>query len=396
MSDTGRGEEPNPEHQTTPEAPPSSACSPQCGIAGMDIRRRRGLLPRPLAANQQAGRRRFRRRRHDERHARSTSSSTVPGSSTDRDKANLFRAWPLVRPPKTGDGLRVPASASSTPTIPPPIISATRPETFRCAPSARRRRPVRTCSVGEISSSTPQGESFAISEARGGSERQREPLRQARAARGLQRGQRPRGPARRLGPDIGIRDRRSRSPAASLKPVRGRMTAIDRGQSFEVIVDYAHTPSSFQTVFPPLRARVKGRMICVFGSGGERDVEKRPSRAASPPTGSTSSSSPTRTRGARTDGPPRGDRRGLPRARAGRAPLPHPRQARRHPQGLLPRRSRATSSPSSARATRTRSSTRTGAIPYDEIGEAEKPSPNCSRMPATSDIDLLKLGHEER
>jgi UDP-N-acetylmuramoyl-L-alanyl-D-glutamate--2,6-diaminopimelate ligase len=61
-----------------------------------------------------------------------------------------------------------------------------------------------------------------------------------------------------------------------LRPVRGRMTAIDRGQSFEVIIDYAHTPSSFQTVFPPLRARVKGRMICVFGSAGERDVEKRP------------------------------------------------------------------------------------------------------------------------
>jgi UDP-N-acetylmuramoyl-L-alanyl-D-glutamate--2,6-diaminopimelate ligase len=61
-----------------------------------------------------------------------------------------------------------------------------------------------------------------------------------------------------------------------LRPVRGRMTAIDRGQGFEVIVDYAHTPSSFQTIFPPLRARVKGRMICVFGSGGERDVEKRP------------------------------------------------------------------------------------------------------------------------
>ncbi len=61
-----------------------------------------------------------------------------------------------------------------------------------------------------------------------------------------------------------------------LRPVRGRMTAIRRGQPFEVIVDYAHTPSSFQTVFPPLRARVKGRMICVFGSGGERDVEKRP------------------------------------------------------------------------------------------------------------------------
>jgi UDP-N-acetylmuramoyl-L-alanyl-D-glutamate--2,6-diaminopimelate ligase len=61
-----------------------------------------------------------------------------------------------------------------------------------------------------------------------------------------------------------------------LKPVRGRMTAIDQGQGFEVIVDYAHTPSSFQTVFPPLRDRIKGRMICVFGSAGERDTEKRP------------------------------------------------------------------------------------------------------------------------
>jgi UDP-N-acetylmuramoyl-L-alanyl-D-glutamate--2,6-diaminopimelate ligase len=61
-----------------------------------------------------------------------------------------------------------------------------------------------------------------------------------------------------------------------LKSVRGRMTAIDKGQGFEVIVDYAHTPSSFQGLFPPLRARVKGKMICVFGSGGERDVEKRP------------------------------------------------------------------------------------------------------------------------
>ena len=61
-----------------------------------------------------------------------------------------------------------------------------------------------------------------------------------------------------------------------LRPVRGRMTRVDRGQPFELLVDYAHTPSSFETVFPPLRARAKGRMICVFGSGGERDTEKRP------------------------------------------------------------------------------------------------------------------------
>lgn len=63
---------------------------------------------------------------------------------------------------------------------------------------------------------------------------------------------------------------------ARLKPVRGRMMNIERGQPFEVLIDYAHTPSSFETILPPLRARVKGRIFCLFGSGGERDTEKRP------------------------------------------------------------------------------------------------------------------------
>ena len=61
-----------------------------------------------------------------------------------------------------------------------------------------------------------------------------------------------------------------------LKPIKGRMTVISQGQPFELIVDYAHTPSSFETIFPPIRKRCKGKMICVFGSGGERDLTKRP------------------------------------------------------------------------------------------------------------------------
>lgn len=63
-----------------------------------------------------------------------------------------------------------------------------------------------------------------------------------------------------------------------LKPVRGRMTAVCKGQPFEVLVDYAHTPSSFETVFPPLRERLDrqgGRIIALFGSAGERDTRKR-------------------------------------------------------------------------------------------------------------------------
>jgi UDP-N-acetylmuramoyl-L-alanyl-D-glutamate--2,6-diaminopimelate ligase len=66
--------------------------------------------------------------------------------------------------------------------------------------------------------------------------------------------------------------------APRLKPVRGRMTAVKNDLGFEVLVDYAHTPSSFRTVFPPLRERMNktgGRIISLFGSAGERDVKKR-------------------------------------------------------------------------------------------------------------------------
>ncbi|WP_147615517.1 Mur ligase family protein [Treponema pectinovorum] len=61
-----------------------------------------------------------------------------------------------------------------------------------------------------------------------------------------------------------------------LKPIKGRMTIIDKNQPFEVIVDYAHTPSSFQTIFPPIRRHCNAQIIALFGSGGERDTKKRP------------------------------------------------------------------------------------------------------------------------
>jgi len=66
-----------------------------------------------------------------------------------------------------------------------------------------------------------------------------------------------------------------------LLPVRGRMTSVDKGQCFEALVDYAHTPSSFQAIFPPLRKRLDSsggpgrRIISLFGSAGERDTQKR-------------------------------------------------------------------------------------------------------------------------
>lgn len=62
----------------------------------------------------------------------------------------------------------------------------------------------------------------------------------------------------------------------TLRAPKGRMRRVDRGQPFLAIVDYAHTPGSFEAVLPALRAMACGRLIVVFGSAGERDRTKRP------------------------------------------------------------------------------------------------------------------------
>ncbi len=62
---------------------------------------------------------------------------------------------------------------------------------------------------------------------------------------------------------------------ASLPSVEGRMTRVDEGQNFDVIVDYAHTPESFEKLFQEIKPLVQGRLIGVFGSAGRRDEAKR-------------------------------------------------------------------------------------------------------------------------
>ncbi|HEU5228888.1 MAG TPA: UDP-N-acetylmuramoyl-L-alanyl-D-glutamate--2,6-diaminopimelate ligase [Ktedonobacteraceae bacterium] len=63
---------------------------------------------------------------------------------------------------------------------------------------------------------------------------------------------------------------------ASVKGVTGRMEHIDEGQPFAVIVDYAHTPDSLEKVLATLRPVTPGKLLVVFGSAGERDLQKRP------------------------------------------------------------------------------------------------------------------------
>ena len=61
----------------------------------------------------------------------------------------------------------------------------------------------------------------------------------------------------------------------SFDGVAGRMQFVDCGQEFAIVVDYAHTPASLSAVLSELRGQSDGRIIAVFGSAGERDVEKR-------------------------------------------------------------------------------------------------------------------------
>jgi UDP-N-acetylmuramoyl-L-alanyl-D-glutamate--2,6-diaminopimelate ligase len=62
----------------------------------------------------------------------------------------------------------------------------------------------------------------------------------------------------------------------SFKSVAGRMERIEEGQPFNVLVDYAHTDDALHNALGMLRAVTPGRLLVVFGCGGNRDRTKRP------------------------------------------------------------------------------------------------------------------------
>ena len=79
---------------------------------------------------------------------------------------------------------------------------------------------------------------------------------------------------------LGIDDDAIRAGLESVAGVPGRFESIDEGQQFTVLVDYAHTPDSLTNVLRTARELVTGRLVVVFGAGGDRDRAKRPQMGA--------------------------------------------------------------------------------------------------------------------
>ena len=75
---------------------------------------------------------------------------------------------------------------------------------------------------------------------------------------------------------LGVADDAIAAGVSALESVPGRMEPIDEGQPFSVFVDYAHKPEALEAVLRTARMLTEGRVLCVFGCGGDSYRGKRP------------------------------------------------------------------------------------------------------------------------
>jgi UDP-N-acetylmuramoyl-L-alanyl-D-glutamate--2,6-diaminopimelate ligase len=75
---------------------------------------------------------------------------------------------------------------------------------------------------------------------------------------------------------LGVPDAAIASALPDAGRVPGRFEPVDEGQAFAVIVDYSHTPDSLENALRAAHGIARGRVLCVFGCGGDRDRAKRP------------------------------------------------------------------------------------------------------------------------
>ncbi|NCQ54581.1 UDP-N-acetylmuramyl peptide synthase, partial [Candidatus Saccharibacteria bacterium] len=78
-----------------------------------------------------------------------------------------------------------------------------------------------------------------------------------------------------VGRELGLTKGQIERGIAALDGVEGRMTVVNEGQKFTVIVDFASTSDAFDRFFRSVRSVAKGKLIAVFGSAGRRDEVKR-------------------------------------------------------------------------------------------------------------------------
>ncbi|MDA2917737.1 UDP-N-acetylmuramoyl-L-alanyl-D-glutamate--2,6-diaminopimelate ligase, partial [Nitrospinae bacterium AH_259_B05_G02_I21] len=83
-----------------------------------------------------------------------------------------------------------------------------------------------------------------------------------------------------VGLQVGVGPEAIREGLEACRAIPGRFERVEAGQDFTVVVDYAHTDDALRNALEAARSLEPGRLLTVFGCGGDRDPLKRPKMGA--------------------------------------------------------------------------------------------------------------------